>query len=93
MKTNEILSNEQIKNLQEVGVTIADGQQISFSDVMDLILSKGYAVDIERCDEGVLAKAGHSWHISDDVTGAVHGLLCLLIKGGKINPCEIEIKS
>ncbi|KAA6323494.1 hypothetical protein EZS27_027072 [termite gut metagenome] len=89
MKTNEILTVEQIKDLQELGVTISPEAHVSLSEVIGLILSKGCSIKLELCDEGFFAESGYGWCISESVTGVVHALLCLLIKGDKINPEEV----
>jgi hypothetical protein len=85
MITNEILTAEQIKNLQELGITISDEAHVSLSDMIDLILSGGCSILLEsQGDEGVFAESGDTSCVREDVVSAVYTLLCNLITGKEI---------
>ncbi|KAA6312860.1 hypothetical protein EZS27_036276 [termite gut metagenome] len=80
MKTNEILTAEQIKDLQKLGVTISLEAHVSLSDMINLILSNGCLIQLEpHGNGGVFAQSGGFWCIREDVVDAVHTLLCSLI--------------
>jgi hypothetical protein len=85
MITNEILTDEQIKNLRELGLTVSD--QVSLSDMIILIVSKERFIKLElHGDEGMFAQSGEFWCIREDVMSAVYALLCQLATGDKKAP-------
>ncbi|KAA6342183.1 hypothetical protein EZS27_010037 [termite gut metagenome] len=92
MITNEILTDKQIKDLQELGVSISSEARVSLSDIMHLILSKGCITKLELCDKGVFVQSGYIWCVREDAMDAMHALLCQLIIGEKINPEEVNFK-